>query len=474
MTTHPMNPVRSEQGVALIIVLLLLAVMAGLTTGLTLNGQTEIAMAHNEQYFAGARAAAEAGMNRATELIQNSANNLDNLIVTKAVPVIGNGPFALNDEYSYSFEILDDDDPLLYGGVALSGPKETAGTQLNAMNEQGDPDDDDNSRMIIRAIATGPRGTTVTIARVLETVAIPDLPTVTTINPAILVNGNLSIAGNTRVIGSQGNVHANEDITGSGGSYEVAGNLTASGDLIGDIHATGLTAGGMPAIPVPEIKVADYTGLATHKLTAAGVVQVLSGGVWVPCFGKGATECPSGWSFSGGTWSASGSMPTSGLNKSTYWVEGNVELHGTGKAAGFTEISILAEGNLKITGNGQFKPGNTSGIQFVTNGDFELGGGVDADDTFDMDGQIMVREQMKIYGNSEFQGRVMVEDRDHADNIYNAITNPNGNRGGDPITENSLAGNMTVTYNGSLGGIDVEIPGGPDTYINTISGWIEQ
>jgi hypothetical protein len=109
----------------------------------------------------------------------------------------------------------------------------------------------------------------------------------------------------------------------------------------------------------------------------------------------------------------------------------------------------------------------------VTNGDFELGGTVDADDSIDMDGQIMVREQMKIYGNSEFQGRVMVEDRDHADNIYGP-GNLNGNRGGDPLTENSLSGNMTVTYNGSLGGIDVTIPGGPDTYTNTISGWMEQ
>ena len=60
MTSHPMDPVRSEQGVALIIVLLLLAVMAGLTTGLTLNGQTEIAMATNEAYYAGARGAADA------------------------------------------------------------------------------------------------------------------------------------------------------------------------------------------------------------------------------------------------------------------------------------------------------------------------------------------------------------------------------------------------------------------------------
>ena len=468
-----MNPIRSENGVALIVVLLLLAVMAGLTTGLTLNGQTEISMARNETYYAGARAAAEAGMNRATEQILG--NIADNLMVTKAVPVIGNGPFDLTVEYAYSFEILDDDDPQLYNGVALTGPKETAGTQLFAMQENGDPDDDDNMRMIIRATATGPRGTTVTIARILETVAIPDLPMTTTINPAILVNGDVSIAGNTRVIGAQGNVHANGDITGSGNSYEVSGNLTATGELIGDVHATGLTAGGMPPIPVPEIKVSDYTGLATHKLTDTGTMLVPDGaGGWTACSGKGATECPVGWTFSGGTWSASGSMPTSGVAKATYWVQGNVEIHGTGKAAGFTQISVLAEGNMKLTGNGKFKPGNNSGIQFVTNGDFELGGTVDADDTLDMDGQIMVREQMKIYGNSEFQGRVMVEDRDHASNIYDAITNPNGNRGGDPLTENSLSGNMTVTYNGSLGGIDVTIPGGPDTYTNTISGWMEQ
>ena len=101
-------------------------------------------------------------------------------------------------------------------------------------------------------------------------------------------------------------------------------------------------------------------------------------------------------------------------------MEGNAEIHGTGKSSGFTQISVITEGSLKITGNGKFKPENGAGIQFVTNGDFELGGTADADDSIDMDGQIMVREQMKIYGNSEFQGRVMVENRDSATNVYDA------------------------------------------------------
>ena len=38
---------------------------------------------------------------------------------TKAIPNIGNGPFDLTDEYSYSFEILDDDDPHVVSGIAL-------------------------------------------------------------------------------------------------------------------------------------------------------------------------------------------------------------------------------------------------------------------------------------------------------------------------------------------------------------------
>lgn len=473
MITHPMNPARSEKGVALIIVLLLLAVMAGLTTGLTLNGQTEIAMAHNETYYAGARAAAEAGMNRATEQILG--NITDNLIVTKQVPVILNGPFDLTDEYSYSFEILDDDDPALYGGVALTGPG--VGTQLTAMSENGDPDDDDNFRMVLRCTATGPRGTTVTIARILETVAIPDLPTTTTINPAILVNGNLALDGNSLVVnGTKGNVHSNGDITG-GPATGITGDVTATGEVDPSIDPGGLAAGGMPPVPVPEIKAADYLGLANYKLTSTGVIQVLSGGIFVNCTGKAALECPTGWTWTAatGTWSASGAMPAAPApNKATYYAESNVELHGTGKSAGFTEISIIAEGNLKVTGNGKFKPGNDSKVQFVTNGDFELGGTADADDPIDMDGQIMVREQMHIYGNSEFQGRVMVENRDHASNVYNAATNPNGNRGGDQLADNNLSGNMTVGYNGTLPGIPVTIPGGPDTYLNTVSGWMEQ
>ena len=464
MTTHPMDPIRSEKGVALIIVLLLLAVMAGLTTGLTLNGQTEIAMATNEAYYAGARAAAEAGMNRAIQQITNPANNTINLLTTPTIPAIGNGPFNLTAEYSYSFVILDDDDPSLY-----TDPLDA--DQLGRMGENGDPAVNLNTRMILRCIGTGPRGTTVTLSRILSSTAIPDLPTINNVvtNPAILVNGDLSIVGNTKVLGTQGNVHANGDITGDG-SVEISGDLTATGTVPDGITPGGLKAGSMPPITVPEIKASDFRNLADWILTSTGAITHANG---TSCGAK-SDPCPGVWTFDTGTstWRAQGDMPPA----STYYVEGNAEMHGTGKSSGFTQISVITEGSLKITGNGKFKPENGAGIQFVTNGDFELGGTADADDPIDMDGQIMVREQMKIYGNSEFQGRVMVENRDGATNAYDATTNPNGRRGTSTLDGNSLNGNMTVTYNGGLGNITstITIPGGATTFANNISGWIEQ
>jgi type II secretory pathway component PulK len=55
----------SERGIALIVVLLLMAVLSGLATGFAMTGQVEVQMGTNEVYYAGARAAAEAGLNRA-------------------------------------------------------------------------------------------------------------------------------------------------------------------------------------------------------------------------------------------------------------------------------------------------------------------------------------------------------------------------------------------------------------------------
>jgi Tfp pilus assembly protein PilX len=480
MTTESSNSVRSEKGMALITVLLLLAVVSALTTALAMSGQTEVAMASNEVYYAGARAAAEAGLNRAAEhlndvatlnLLAGADGNPNATADNGIVPTIGNGPFTLTNQYTYTLQIVDDDNPALYVNTLTAA-------QLVQMNEQSpaNPNVSQNNMLILRATGLGPRNTRVIVQRVINVTTIPNItntPVQTQSNPAILVNGDLSISGSMVVGGSQGNVHANGNVTGSGGSYDVTGNLTATGSFYGDVHADGLAAPNMPAVAVPEIKAADYKNLADFILPAGGGTPIdnLAPGGPATCGTGSARACPSGWTHSGGVWSASGKMPTS----ATYYVEGAVSVDGTGTSA-MTSLSIIAEGNITLTGNGKYRPANTSGIQFVTNGDFQLGGTVNADDTINMDGQILVREQMDIYGNSAFQGRVIVENRDSASNVYNAATNVHGRRGADAITANTLRGNMTVTYNGGLGEITttnvIPVAGAP-TYTNNVSGWIE-
>jgi Tfp pilus assembly protein PilX len=482
MTTESSNSVRSEKGMALITVLLLLAVVSALTTALAMSGQTEVAMASNEVYYAGARAAAEAGLNRAAEhlndvatlnLLAGADGNPNATADNGVVPTIGNGPFTLTNQYTYTLQIVDDDNPVLYVNTLSAA-------QLGQMNEQSpaNPNVSQNNMLILRATGLGPRNTRVIVQRVINVTTIPQItntPVQTQSNPAILVNGDLSISGSMVVGGTQGNVHANGNVDGSGSSYDVRGNLTATGSFSGNVHADGIAAPNMPAVAVPEIKAADYMNLADFILTDSGTIIDRAGTLGPVACGTAiltTRPCPTGWSFSSGTWSASGKIPSS----ATYYVQGNATVHGTGNSA-MTSLSIIAEGNLTLTGNAKFRPENTSGIQFVTNGDFQLGGTTDADeDTIDMDGQILVREQMDIYGNSEFQGRVIVEDRDGASNAYNAATNPHGRRGADAITSNQLRGNMTVTYNGGLGNITttniIPVAGAP-TYTNNVSGWIE-
>src|SRR5829696_5032326 len=103
----------SERGIALIVVLLLMAVLSGLATGFALTGQTEVQMSTNEVYYAGARAAAEAGLNRAlVEIFADTTTNwikgvdglVDDVNASAAVNadngsltfLLGNGPYYVD------------------------------------------------------------------------------------------------------------------------------------------------------------------------------------------------------------------------------------------------------------------------------------------------------------------------------------------------------------------------------------------
>jgi hypothetical protein len=471
MKTTPIAHARSERGIALVVVLLLMAVLSGLATGFAMNGQVESSMANNEVYYAGARAAAEAGMNRAVEAIRlNTAADLlsgqdgavDPLVAVGTGVNADNGnigfllagasPYALdaNGQYSYTLEVFDDDDPRLYS-TALTV------AQLAAMNPGGVPEDgtgftDTNDQLILRATGFGPSNTVVTLARVLlsqENVAVPP----PSLNPAILVNGDLNIGGNITVAGLAGSVHSNGDLTIDGASADISKNATASGefDATQQFEAGGTQGGGYANINVPDIHAADYAHLAGYILHDNGT-KTLADGV------TACVAACSNWTWSGGQWVITGNQANTG----TFYVEGSVSISGSpGSNNNPIAMSVIATGSIDISGSPKFQPALSSGgvdhkYQFITDGDLKIGGAAGLVDP-ETEGQILVREQVHIAGNPKFRGRIMVGDADDAQSL---------------VETNAIPGNPTFTYDGTLGALPSNA--GAPTYTNNFSGWIEQ
>ena len=481
MRTSPIRAGESERGVALVIVLLLLAVMTGLATGLTLNGQVEIAMATNETYYAGARAAAEAGANRArAAIIADTTTNLlagQDGVVDAADPaaaanadngridfLLTGGPtYALGTggQYTYTIQILDDDDPSLYA-TALTA------AQLIAMgNENGNGFVNTNDRLVLQATGLGPGGTTVRIRRILSSrdTLLPPPPVAPPagVNAAIVVDGNLAISGNPTVNGSNGSVQANGNLTVAG-NPSIAQNLFASGTYSASGHPSigGSFGGGQPTVTVPAVNASDYLFLATHILTAAGQVQTLDNPSTVA---NEAATCNSpclNWTLSGGVWTVSGNSATSG----TFYVQGSggARVSGNpGSAKSPIAMSIISEGSIEISGNPFLTPQNASLYQFITNGDLKLSGNVDIDPSI-VEGQSLVRNQLLISGNPDIRGRIIVKDLPTVSPIA------------DLSASSTISGNPEITYNGTFPGLSGPAPPaspGTTTYENNVLGWIE-
>ncbi|HET9703690.1 MAG TPA: PilX N-terminal domain-containing pilus assembly protein [Vicinamibacterales bacterium] len=455
MTTNPCL-CRSERGVALVIVLLLMAVLSGLATGFAMNGNVEATMARNEAYYAGARAAAEAGINRATsavvlyngnELLTGAdgvANTADDGDLGLLGLVTGAAPYVLdaNGQYSYSIEVLDDDDPSLYE-TALSAD------QLDAMcagacvgSEDGTGSVDVNGRLILRATGWGPSNTVARLARVLNT-------TIANVDPSIIVDGDLDIGGNIRLEGLKGSVHANGDLTVNGNSADVSGDATASGQFTANdnFEAGGAQGGGYASINLPEIHADDYLPLADYILHDDGTATLADGS---PC---GAACSDWDWTPPAAGEPGNWALNDNDVEVGTFFVETSVTISGSpsGPGSNPVAVSIISKGSISITGSPRFAPENAENIMFVTDGDLMIGGNADLDTPAHVNGQIFVREQIHIAGNPEFEGRIIVTDDDNAF---------------DDVTTNAIPGTPTITYDGGLGGFT--------TYTYNVSGWIEQ
>jgi hypothetical protein len=276
---------------------------------------------------------------------------------------------------------------------------------VTRIGENGDPDDDANGKVVIRAMGFS-RGNAV--AAIEATLAPVDLP-------AILSAGDLEIGGKFTLSSTtnQGSVHTNGDFTSNGNAWGASAGCTASGGT----DTPGNCPGGSAEINVPTRTAADYRSMADWTLNATGSILDSNGNVCT-------SGCPTGWTFTSGIWSMSG-----GITTGAYFVDGDVQLGGTGQVTIFTTGTVVGTG-------GTLQP-SIAGLMLVADGDMYIKGNPTLG-TSANPGAIIVGEQADIPGTPTIYGSIVIRDATSNDST---------------VTTSQLTGNFSVHYNGGLEGL---------------------
>ena len=227
-----------------------------------------------------------------------------------------------------------------------------------------------------------------------------------------------------------GSVHANRNLS-IGGSPSISQNATASlaYSQVGNPTVGGDKGGGRPNIQVPPVRAIDHRPVADFILKSNGQLTNQAGTVL--CSG-GSCKGTYGWEPNGSAgWKVAGNTLMAG----TYYVEGDAHVSGSpGTAASPIPLSIIATGSIEISGNPDLRP-DAPEILFVTDGDLKISGGLTL--PMNVEGQILVREQLHISGNPNLFGQIVVENVPSVSNL---------------VTGNTISGNPSITYNGLVGG----------------------
>jgi hypothetical protein len=441
---------QDERGFALIAVLLLLMMMSALAAALTTNGTTETLIARNHLFEAQAQEAAEAGLNHAVEVTtqylfdykshgyMTVEEALDDVLTLAAAGSL-NGleletetNLVAGTDIGYSVNILDDDGA-------------TTGDDV----ENVDLLDDLNKALLITSTGTGSDGTKVMLEAIITPVELP----------AIVTGGDLTINGNVTISSTGDNddasVHSNGNLTLTGNSADIEGNATASGtetcSPAGCPQVDGDTGGGATKLPIPEVHASDYLVDADYVLESTGQMTChgaggcdVDGNTTID-FANGVTICDAstgnhkqcqddyGWEFSGGTQWDFNRDPA--YNIGTYYIEGSPTTRTDISAHTTTQMTVISETSLRVRSGGPDLTADTSELLFVTDGDLEIEGSPDVGEISGQ-GQILVHEQLSISGSPVIQGQVIVED---------------GATLSSYVTANSISGNATISYDGTLG-----------------------
>jgi hypothetical protein len=341
--------------VTLVAVLLLLMIMSAMAAALTVSSTTEALIALNHQRGVQARAAAEAGLAHAGDLVleylaarvaagESAAAAVASLLagVDTAVPAFAaldagvelapDSPGA--PRVAYEAVLLDDDDE--------ERDLQLASEDVTRLGENNDPATDANRTLVIRAVGhAGGRA-----SAVVESMVVPARL------PALLAAGDVELGTAARIEGRHGSVQARARAR------------------------------------APHRHARDYLALATHVLHDNGDITTVATGARLAC----GAACAGGWSFAG-AWILAGT-PEPGA----YVAEAGVHVAASGT------VTILTTGS--VTGErGTLLP-YRAGVVLVADGDVVLSGDV-RPGTKASPGLVFAGRDLELRGDVAVHGHVI-------------------------------------------------------------------
>lgn len=483
-------PRSGERGSALVGVLLLLMIMTALATALAVSSQTETLVSRNHESAAQARAAAEAGLNHASELVinwilkwkQNGFADSDAAVDALLAGVAGN-PNWLRDTYTieirfgdaadarvaidangnaeYHVFLFDEDDADDFpDGRGADDATQLLGDPSASNNEDGVSTTDNNRALVIQAVGYAGRvrqGANVATAKFEAIISPYRLP-------ALASNGDLDLAGTAAAIVVTepvvGGVHANGDLTFAGATAIIGipddlGTATASGTCEDCTLPTITTnpddsGGGKRRLDIPDIRASEFRDWADFELRSNGDIYSVALDMVVSNCSKACVG--TGWNYQ--TKSTEWTLTsTVGLySTGTFYVEGPVTIS-AGTLLAPAVATIIATGTINGTGNNYIVPA-AGDLLFVTDKDLELSGGFNAGVELNQ-GQMLVREQIALSGNAVVFGQIVIGDCATFDSPCSVVSTET------PDTS-SLSGNVVLTNSQDVG-----------TSMFHVSGWRE-
>lgn len=409
----------NERGIALVTALLLLTVLAILVTVGTQWAATDIQRTGQYTKSRAAFYIAEAG-------IQTAVNQLN--YESGAIPGAASNGF--DDELNGTSSNWGPFTDIAYGNGTF--------TVTMKDNDSSSPTTDEDETVILTSVGTKD-GVSVTIEALIHRGSYQS-------SHAILTDGGLDAGGNINVLGENGSIHSNEDVSINGNSATIEQGATA----VLTCNGNGCTAGSVDPEDIPDMNPAPYKPYANYVLQSDGTIldQVTSitytfsnpgGGNWIGN-DAGATNGNALFDdigLTGGSWRFNGSTIADGM----YYVVGDAWVLNSPDP---WQATIVADGYINFASNsniqnysGSGPMTNTQDIQnllFVAGTDFKFTGSPSQTIT----GIMSAQEQLYISGTVTLNGYAI------AANLYdveNLVT-----------PDSTITGNMTITYNDGLPG----------------------